>query len=97
MGWFEFGAEIIAIEDSDSVGWVESATTIGDVTFRSLETFVVAVEEQLGDRKLALLPIQVHGNPLEWASAATGFPLPASTITAPSWDGSLENSFPTLG
>ena len=63
MGWFEFGAEIIAIEDSDSVGWVESATTIGDVTFRSLETFVDAVEEQLGDRKLALLHIQVHGNP----------------------------------
>jgi hypothetical protein len=63
MGWFEFGVELIAIEDSDTTGWMESATTIGETTFRSLEGFVDAVLGAIGDRKLALLHIQVHGNP----------------------------------
>jgi hypothetical protein len=65
MGWFEFGTEIIAIEDSDHVGWTESLTTFGDVTFRSLEEFVDVVLKELGNRKLALLHILVHGSPYE--------------------------------
>jgi Domain of unknown function (DUF4347) len=63
MGWFEFGAELIAIEDSDYVGWVESFTSFGELNFQSVETFADVVVSDLGDRKLALLHIQVHGNP----------------------------------
>jgi hypothetical protein len=57
------GAEIIAIEDTDSVGWVESATTVGEVAFQSLTSFVDNVIAALGGRRLALLHIQVHGSP----------------------------------
>jgi hypothetical protein len=61
--WSEFGAEIIAIEDSDWVGWMESATTTGEVNFSSVESCMNGVLADLGDRSLALLHIQVHGNP----------------------------------
>jgi hypothetical protein len=77
MGWFEFGAEIIAIEDSDWVGWAESATTFGELNFTTLEVFANAVTAELGTRKLALLHIQVHGSPEgigfgnDWVSNAT--------------------------
>jgi hypothetical protein len=57
------GAEIIAIEDSDAVGWAESATTIGEVNFSSAQTFVDNVLSELGTRQMALLHIQVHGGP----------------------------------
>ncbi len=57
------GAEIIAIEDTDSVGWVESATTIGEVGFQSVTTFVDNVLAALGSRQMALLHVQVHGSP----------------------------------
>src|SRR5215468_5370039 len=57
------GAEIIAIEDTDMTGWVESATTIGEVTFQSLQAFVDNVLSELESRDLALLHIQVHGSP----------------------------------
>ncbi|MEE8270451.1 MAG: hypothetical protein V3R98_01800, partial [Alphaproteobacteria bacterium] len=56
------GAEIIAIEDTDTVGWVECATTIGEVTFQNIQTFVHNVLCELGTRSLSLLHIQVHGN-----------------------------------
>ena len=57
------GAEIIAIEDTDSVGWVESATTIGEVGFQSVSTFVTNVLAALGTRQMSLLHVQVHGSP----------------------------------
>lgn len=57
------GAEIIAIEDSDTTGWLESATTVGEVNFQSLQAFVDNVLSELGSRDLALLHIQVHGSP----------------------------------
>lgn len=63
MSWFTTGAEIIAIEDTDWVGWVESATTVGEVNFQSLEGFVTNVLNELGDRSISLLHVQVHGNP----------------------------------
>jgi hypothetical protein len=57
------GAEVIAIEDTDSVGWVESATTIGEVNFNSVPSFVDNILADLGDRQMSLLHIQVHGSP----------------------------------
>lgn len=57
------GAEIIAIEDTDSVGWVESFTTLGEVTFQNLRGFVANVIAALDGRTLSLLHIQVHGSP----------------------------------
>jgi hypothetical protein len=57
------GAEVIAIEDSDTTGWLESATTIGEVNFSSAQTFVDNVLSDLGTRQMSLLHIQVHGNP----------------------------------
>jgi len=60
---FGAGAEIIAIEDSDTVGWAESATTFGEVNFRSAQTFVDNVLSELGTRQMSLLHIQVHGSP----------------------------------
>jgi hypothetical protein len=57
------GAEVIAIDDTDGVGDAESATTIGEVTFQNVETFVDNVMSELGDRWMSLLHIQVHGNP----------------------------------
>jgi hypothetical protein len=57
------GAEVIAIDDTDFVGDAESATTIGEVNFQSVETFVDNVKSELGDRWMSLLHIQVHGNP----------------------------------
>ncbi len=77
MSWFTFGAEVIAIEDSDNVGWVEAATSLGEVTFRSLEGFVNNVLTEVGDRSIALLHSQVHGSPDgmgfgdDWLSTAT--------------------------
>jgi hypothetical protein len=71
------GAEVIAIEDSDATGWVESATTVGEVNFRSAQTFVDNVLSDLGARQMSLLHIQVHGNPdgvgfgRDWVSTAT--------------------------
>ena len=62
MSWFEFGTEIIAIEDSDFVGKAESAATIGEVTFRSLQEFADVVLQELGERKISVLHVQVHGN-----------------------------------
>lgn len=58
-----FGAEVIAIEDSDSVGWVESATTAGEVNFNSVQSFVDNVLADLNGRKMSLLHIQAHGSP----------------------------------
>ena len=57
------GAEMIAIEDGDSTGWLESATTIGEVNFQSLQAFVDNVLAELGSRDLSLLHLQAHGNP----------------------------------
>jgi hypothetical protein len=58
-----FGAEVIAIEDTDRVGWVESAITLGEVNFNSVQTFVDNVLRDLGNRHMSLLHIQVHGSP----------------------------------
>jgi hypothetical protein len=57
------GAEIIAIDDTDSVGWVESATTLGEVGFQCPNTFVNNVLGALGSRSMSLLHVQVHGSP----------------------------------
>jgi hypothetical protein len=57
------GAEVIAIEDSDTTGWLESATTIGEVNFSSAQTFVDNVLGDIGTRQMSLLHIQAHGNP----------------------------------
>jgi hypothetical protein len=64
-GWRDddMGAEVIAIEDSDAVGWAESAITIGEVNFNSAQTFVDNVLGDLGTRQMALLHVQVHGSP----------------------------------
>jgi hypothetical protein len=58
---FGVGAEVIAIDDSDGVGWAESATTIGEVTFSNLQQFVDNVLADVGTRQISLLHIQVHG------------------------------------
>jgi hypothetical protein len=57
------GAEIIAIDDTDRVGWVEGATTIGEVVFQTPQTFVNNVLAALGSRRMSLLHVQVHGSP----------------------------------
>jgi hypothetical protein len=57
------GIEVIAIDDTDSTGWLESATTIGEVTFTSLSTFVSSVVGYLNGRTMKLLHVQVHGSP----------------------------------
>ena len=63
------GAEIIAIDETtasggvDIVGWVESATTLGEVNFESVDSFVDNVLAALGSRRMSLLHIQVHGSP----------------------------------
>jgi hypothetical protein len=56
------GIEVIAIEDSDAVGIVEDLTTIGEVNFNSMQSFVDNVLASLAGRKMSLLHIQVHGN-----------------------------------
>lgn len=63
MSWLTTGAEVIAIEDSDAVGFAEAAASLGEVTFRSLEGFVSNVLADLGARNIALLHVQVHGSP----------------------------------
>ena len=59
------GAEIIAIDTTDHVGVAEDWTTldIAQVNFSDVNTFVDAVLQELGDRQLDLLHIQVHGSP----------------------------------
>ena len=63
MSWLTTGAEIIAIEDSDAVGFAEAAASVGEITFRSLEGFVTNVLADVGARNISLLHVQVHGNP----------------------------------
>lgn len=64
-----FGEEVYAIDETtssggvDIVGWVESATTIGEVNFTNVATFVGNVLAHIGPRSMSLLHIQVHGNP----------------------------------
>ena len=64
-----FDAEIIAIDETtasggvDIVGWLESATTFGEINFTSVDSFVDNVLAELGSRKMSLLHIQVHGSP----------------------------------
>lgn len=57
------GAEIIAIDDTDRVGWAESVTTLGEVNFQNVNTFVDNVLAALGTRQMSLLHVQVHGSP----------------------------------
>ena len=57
------GAEIIAIDDTDSTGWAEGATTVGEVNFQCPDTFVNNVLSALGSRSMSLLHVQVHGSP----------------------------------
>src|SRR5512136_1638130 len=57
------GAEIIAIDDTDRTGWLECATTVGEVAFQTVATFVDRVIAALGARKMSLLHLQVHGSP----------------------------------
>ena len=77
MSWLTTGAEVIAIEDSDIVGFAEATASLGEVTFRSLEGFVTNVLSDLGARNISLLHVQVHGNSdgmgfgEDWLSVAT--------------------------
>lgn len=57
------GAEVIAIDDTDWVGDAESITTVGEVNFQCVDTFVDNVLSDLGTRQMALLHIQAHGDP----------------------------------
>jgi len=74
------GAEMIAIEDGDASGWLESATTIGEVNFQNIQTFVDNVLADLGSRELSLLHVQAHGNP-------TGIALGGDWVDVNTFDG----------
>ena len=56
------GAEVIAIDDTDFVGDAESVTTVGEVNFQCVDTFVDNVLSDLGTRQMSLLHIQAHGD-----------------------------------
>ena len=57
--------EIIAIESGDETGWLESATTIGEVEFNSIQSFVDNVRNFLNGDRMHKLHLQAHGNTTE--------------------------------
>lgn len=85
------GLEIIAIEDSDAVGWVEAATSIGEVTFRSVASMVDNIVAYAGSRRIKLLHLQAHGN-------SAGFYVGPDSVTlgtlATTWRGPLARLTP---
>ena len=56
------GIEVIAIDVSDTTGKMEALTTMAPVKFTTLAGFVENTIAWVGDKKIDLLHIQVHGN-----------------------------------
>jgi hypothetical protein len=55
--------EITAVDDSDFVGWVASATRIGEIYISSVSTLVTKVQQATKTNKILRLNIIDHGNP----------------------------------
>lgn len=56
------GVEIIAIESSDWVGWVEAAASFGEIEYNSPASLVSGVVDYASGRKVKLLHVQAHGS-----------------------------------
>jgi hypothetical protein len=56
------GIEITVIDDSDKVGWLASATRIGEIYMTSVTTMVDNVKKKIGNNKISRLNILDHGN-----------------------------------
>jgi len=54
--------EVIAIESGDATGWLEAATTLGEVEFTSIQSFVDNVIGILNGATMHKLHLQAHGN-----------------------------------
>ncbi|MBP9188387.1 MAG: DUF4157 domain-containing protein, partial [Chitinophagales bacterium] len=54
--------EVTAIDDVDSVGWVESLFSIGEVNFNDVNTFVSNVIGNITTHPMSRLNVQVHGS-----------------------------------
>jgi hypothetical protein len=54
--------EVIAIEAGDAAGWLEAATTLGEVEFTSLQSFVDNVIAFAQGVRIRKLHLQAHGN-----------------------------------
>ncbi len=68
-GFMRFlGAEIIAQDNYDTVGFLEGITTIGEVVFTDVASFASGVLTKLGGSQLSLLHVQAHGHPsgIQW-------------------------------
>jgi hypothetical protein len=54
--------EVIAIESGDTAGWIEAATTLGEVEFNSIKSFVDNVIGFLKGNTIHKLHLQAHGD-----------------------------------
>lgn len=55
--------EVTVVDDSDYVGWLASASRVGEIYMTSVVSMVAAVRKAAGPNKILRLNILDHGNP----------------------------------